>query len=381
MAEHSNDKRIGYCTNVHAGTDLSSMLGNVGRCASLIRTELSEDTPLPVGLWLSRQSLDDALRLPPGGLRRKIEEMGLQVFTLNGFPYGNFHGDRVKHDVYQPDWSRPERLRYTADLADVLIDLVPEGATAGISTLPIGWSDVDEAHLDEAVSNLGRIVDHLAMIESRTGCCLHLDLEPEPGCLLQRSNDVVGLFERILLATSREDDTRRHLRVCHDVCHAAVMFESQRDVIDNYDSAGIAIGKVQVSTALEARGDDEASTERLRSFAEPRWLHQVSIRNREGVVFYEDLEEALQEQSVEAGECWRIHFHVPVHRERIESLHTTQDDLKEAIGILASRPEITEWEVETYAWSALPETPALQELAVGIAEEIRWTRGQVEAAS
>ena len=266
MAEHCNDKRIGYCTNVHAGTDLSSMLGNVGRCAPSSEPNWQRTPPCPVGLWLSRESLDDALRLPPGGLRRKIEEMGLQVFTLNGFPYGNFRVSRVKHDVYQPDWSRPERLRYTTDLADVLIDLVPEGATAGISTLPIGWSDVDEAHLDEAVSNLGRIVDHLAMIESRTGCCLHLDLEPEPGCLLQRSNDVVGLFERILLATSREDDTRRHLHVCHDVCHAAVMFESQRDVIDNHDSAGIAIGKVQVSTMARKPEATTRPTERLTVF-------------------------------------------------------------------------------------------------------------------
>ena len=104
--------------------------------APLIRTELAEDTPLPVGLWLSRESLDDALRLPPGGLRRKIEEMGLQVFTLNGFPYGNFHDDRVKHDVYQPDWSRPERLRYTTDLADVLIDLVPEARLPGSRPCP-----------------------------------------------------------------------------------------------------------------------------------------------------------------------------------------------------------------------------------------------------
>lgn len=381
MTEPINERRIGYCTNVHPGADLSGMLTNVGRCAALIRSSLAEDELLPIGLWLSRQALDDAGGLAPGQLRESLQKMGVMVFTLNGFPFGNFHGKRVKHDVYQPDWSRRERLRYTTDLADLLIDLIPEGATAGISTLPIGWSDIDDRGIEEAVSNLQQAVDHLARIESATGHCLHIDLEPEPGCLLQRSGDLVELFEKRLLNTANEARIRRHLRVCHDVCHAAVMFESQSEAIANYDSAGIRIGKIQVSTALEARGDDPRSTERLKAFAEPRWLHQVSIRNKDGIAFHEDLEQALLTESVKPDDCWRVHFHVPVHREHVESLPTTQDDLKEAIQLLAGRPEITDWEVETYAWNALPETPGIEELAMGIADEIRWTRRHVEAAS
>ena len=381
MTEPINERRIGYCTNVHPGTDLSSMMRNIGQCASMIRTELDEDDLLPIGLWLSRESLEEAMRLPSGQLRGSLEKMGVMAFTLNGFPYGNFHKKRVKHDVYQPDWSRPERLRYTTDLADLLIDLIPPESTAGISTLPIGWSTVDDACLDQAVANLQQATDHLAMIESRTGHCLHIDLEPEPGCLLQRSTDVVDLFEKRLLNVGNEAAIRRHLRVCHDVCHAAVMFESQGDVIANYDSAGIQIGKIQVSTAIEARGDEPEAMKNLQAFAEPRWLHQVSIRNKDGITFHEDLERAIERDSVKPGDCWRVHFHVPVHREHIHSLSTTQADLKEAIDLLAQRPEITDWEVETYAWSALPETPGLDELAIGIADEIRWTRRQVEAAS
>ena len=50
----------------------------------------------------------------------------LYVFTLNGFPYGPFHGVRVKEEVYQPDWSYPERLAYTNQLAD-LLRLLPDG--------------------------------------------------------------------------------------------------------------------------------------------------------------------------------------------------------------------------------------------------------------
>ena len=51
----------------------------------------------------------------------------LYVFTINGFPYGTFHGTRVKEEVYLPDWRDEERLRYTDELADLLAKLLPDG--------------------------------------------------------------------------------------------------------------------------------------------------------------------------------------------------------------------------------------------------------------
>ena len=381
MAEQNLERRVGYCTNVHPGSDLSEMLASVSEFAPLIRMQLDDTTILPVGLWFSRRALDEAMELDEGELRRRLADVGAEVFTLNGFPYGNFHQKSVKYEVYRPDWSRPERLKYTMDLADLLSGLIAEGRSAGISTLPIGWSDVPHSHQAVAAGFLLDIVDHLASIESKTGHCLHVDLEPEPGCLLQRSDDLVTFFKERLFKGQDETRIRRHLRVCHDVCHAAVMFEPQSEVIANYDAAGIRIGKVQISTALEACGDDESAIHKLRDFIEPRWLHQVSIRSHEGLSFHDDLEQAISSETMQAGDCWRIHFHVPVHNDRIHDLPTTQNELKEAIHLLAGRREITEWEVETYAWSALPEYPQSSELATGIANEIRWTLDQLGANS
>ena len=63
---------------------------------------------------------------------------GLYVFTINGFPYGTFHGKRVKEDVYLPDWLDDERLRYTNVLAGLLAALLPDDSAleGSVSTVP-----------------------------------------------------------------------------------------------------------------------------------------------------------------------------------------------------------------------------------------------------
>ncbi|MEE2908263.1 MAG: metabolite traffic protein EboE [Planctomycetota bacterium] len=380
MTEQTGTRTVGYCTNVHAGATLEDVCAKLQQHVPVIRQYLGDQGPLPIGLWLSRHALDDILVNGVAQLNHTLDHMGAAVFTLNGFPYGNFHESEVKHRVYAPDWSKSERLIYTIELARVLNLLVPPDTTAGISTLPVCWSNPSAKVLEAAAANLRTAASSLAAIEARTGTCLHVDLEPEPGCLLQRSQDVVDFFENHLLTVADEHIIRRHLRVCHDVCHAAVMFEPQADAIATYDAAGIAIGKVQVSSALQADGGEPRQLEELSTFSEPRWLHQVCIRSNDQVSFYEDLPNALEGHEPDGG-CWRIHFHVPVHQATLGSLSTTQPDLADAIDLLASRDDITDWEVETYAWNAMPGFQGEHELAKGIAEEIRWTRQRLGDAS
>ena len=57
MTDPINERRIGYCTNVHPGMDLSGMMTNIGRCAPLIRTELADEPHPFLGL--------DAAFVPP----------------------------------------------------------------------------------------------------------------------------------------------------------------------------------------------------------------------------------------------------------------------------------------------------------------------------
>ncbi|MAJ46922.1 MAG: hypothetical protein CBC35_06575 [Planctomycetes bacterium TMED75] len=356
----------GYCTNVHAGTTLEETIANLELHAVHVREELGEPT-LGIGLWIPESVLTQLqTRSEVHSLRSHLERLGLFVYTMNGFPQRNFHAQVVKHGVYQPDWCTPERLEYTCRLAEILVDLAPNHLPElSISTLPVGWrSAITE--IDPAIRRLTELAEFLAQLEERTGRLVHVDLEPEPGCWLDTARDVVRLFERL------PESSRRHLRVCHDICHSAVMFEPQREAIETYRNAGIGIGKIQVSSCPEAKigGSDQTTVEALKSFVEQRYLHQTVIRDESGVQhFHEDLD-GVEFGSLEG--MLRVHFHVPLFAESLGPLGTTQREIGECLKALGD--EIPPLEVETYAWGVLPEPHRREELALGIARELHWLR-------
>jgi sugar phosphate isomerase/epimerase len=379
-------RRLGYCTNVHAGETLEQTRANLAAHAVAVRGLVCPDSTLGVGLWLSARAAR-ALRDEGGeaAFGDWLSERGLSVFTINGFPYGDFHKPVVKHEVYQPTWADPRRLDYTLDLAHVLSVLVPEGEEGSISTLPIGWGPevADETTQREAAASLVAAARSLAALESRTGRCIHLDLEPEPGCLLQRSGDVVDFYTR-LLGHGADEAVRRHVRVCHDVCHAAVMFDGQDEAIGRYDRAGIRIGKVQVSAAVRARFTGRPAAERrqllaeLRSFHEPRYLHQTVAVDDGAERFFEDLPEALAWAEDHDGALegeWRVHFHVPIFLDRLGVADSTASEIGRCLQALAGRPDVRHYEVETYAWTVLPEPLRTGRLADCIARELAWLQG------
>lgn len=376
---------LGYCTNVHAGADLQTTRDNLAHHSLGVKEIVSPDQPMGIGLWLSasaasRLRQDDQFN----DFRDWLSQSGLVPYTMNGFPYGDFHQEIVKHDVYQPTWSEPARQQYTLDLIDLLHRLLPAEQEATISTLPICWGDPtpSEETLQQAARNLQQVVQQLVQLEQETGRCISICLEPEPGCFLQRSGDIVDFFETYLLPAGDEDATRRYLRVCHDVCHAAVMFEPQADVLDRYLQAGLQVGKVQVSSAVvlpravTESNECAAALEQLAGFAEDRYLHQTVVESSDGSSrrFFEDLRIALEEidPAQAVGTEWRVHFHVPIYLETFALLHTSRADVESCLATCRQRAIQTAFEIETYAWGVLPGDLQVPELATGIAREIQW---------
>ncbi|MEM9657519.1 MAG: metabolite traffic protein EboE [Planctomycetota bacterium] len=382
----SSAMRIGYCTNVHAGADLETTRANLQQHAVGVKQQFSPDVPLGVGLWLSAEA---ARKLRATDHMEEfgawLAEAGLAPFTLNGFPYGDFHQPVVKHEVYKPTWSEQARADYTLDLIEILAALLPSGADGSISTLPLQWGTPapHAEQLSAAAANLRSVADRLAQLEVESGRLIHVCLEPEPGCAMDRAEDVVRFFENYLLADGDEATIRRHIRVCHDVCHSAVMFEEQADAFRKLKSAGIHVGKIQVSSAVILPFNEITPEQRvealnqLRSFAEDRYLHQTVVRSSPLAepVFFEDLPIALNtvENADELTGEWRVHFHVPIYLERFGLLQTSQKQILECLETVdREMPTLSHFEVETYAWGVLPDELRQTRLSDGIAKELRW---------
>ena len=376
---------LAYCTNVHPGETLARTKAMLEQHAVRVRelscrTSGNAQQTLGIGLWLSAQSARELLAETEGIVRFRgwLEDRGLAVRTINGFPYGDFHGETVKTRVYHPHWADPNRSLFTLDLARILAALVEPGTrTASISTVPIGWrSDFTNegcgASVGLAASQLEWIAERMREIEDRTGVRVTIDLEPEPGCLLDRAEHVVSLFDQCFSS----ETTRTYLGVCHDICHSAVMFEEQDEALELYARNAIRVGKIQVSAALSCHGAPKELAE-LAQFDESRYLHQTCVLAGSGEVrFFEDLGLALD--AMPDG-FWRTHFHVPVHLDAISRLSTTAKEIPSALAA-ASKVDPPVFEVETYAWTVLPPHLRERDLAAGIAKELAWTRAALERA-
>lgn len=369
---------------MHAGEDLDGYLASLRKYAIDVKSRVTGDQPLNIGLWLSARTADQILtenRLAE--LRGFLESNGLRAFTINGFPYGNFHADTVKHHVYKPDWTSLQRLDYTVNLIRILAMLMPEESQAGISTLPLGWPGGGFDYR-EAAENLLQVADLLRVNELRTGKLIHLDIEPEPGCILSSSSDVVSFFKNYLLPGRVGSEILRYIRVCHDVCHASVIFENQQEAIGNYTANGIRIGKVHVSSAVEADISAEnygAVLDQLKTFQEDRYLHQTCINRANGMAAYDDLPQTLCDVGKGEEGTLRCHFHVPVFIERFGHLGTTRHEIIECLNSINQMSDCRDFEVETYAWTVLPDELKTEDLAGGIARELLWVRGKLEKLS
>ncbi len=317
------------------------------------------------------------------------------VFTINGFPFGAFHGTRVKEQVYAPDWRDPARLAYTNRLARLQAALLAghPGIEGSVSTVPGGFRQ--EIRTDDDVRTMaGALLEHaarLVVLRKETGITVTLGLEPEPACFIETTDDAVAFFEARLFddravaaASSRAgvdfsaDDVRRHVGICFDACHMAVEYEEPASALDRLARAGIRIVKVQLSSALRVVDPgDAAGRAFLEPFAEDTYLHQVVRRSDAGLVRHTDLPEALRaarDRPCAPGEEWRVHFHVPVFLAHAGQLQTTQPYLAELLDLLRRETVCRYLEVETYTWDVLPPEFREDDVAVAIARELAWVR-------
>jgi sugar phosphate isomerase/epimerase len=379
-----------YCTNIHAGESWDEIRASLDAHVPRIKARVSPDTPFGLGLRLSGIAAEELRGSAPlEGFKEQLARLGAYVFTLNAFPFGPFHGTRVKERVYEPDWRTTERVSFTRDAADVLAALLPEGGFGSISTVPGGFKPVgrDPQAVATLVDHLLQAAAHLVTIERATGRRIALALEPEPCCFLETVDETLAFFEGKLLApvalarfavlaglgaAEAEPMLRRHLGVCYDVCHGAVEYEDPVAALKRLRGAGIAVPKIQLSAAMRVREISAPLAARLSDFDDGVYLHQVVVRDG-GLQRFVDLPDAFAafREGQAQGE-WRIHCHVPVFLSDLGDLASTQGELRATLAALGAQPLSPHLEVETYTWDVLPRELKTGSKADDIARELKF---------
>lgn len=396
---------LGYCMNVHPTDELVELQQALQQHVIPLRQALCPDADMGVGLRISGKAANRLWfhRGDRARLRELLVANRLVGFTTNGYPLGNFNAGRVKADVYRPSWLEEARVNYTCQLSDVLVDLCGDVTRLTISTLagafrPAG--DGPEVHAGIA-RNLVRAAIHMHKLRDRVGKEVMVCIEPEPFTTLETTAEVIRFFQDHVWVHGRrqvmdhlgvaeaeaEAVLKRHLGVCFDTCHQAVEFEDLPTSLQQLHAAGVPVGKVQLSCAVEipAPGARPDLSSELRTFCEDRYFHQVVGRRSAGGPNLRcvDLPDLLADVTGEWSSCtaWRTHFHVPIHLASVGALPTTQNDLQAALRALVASGQCTHLEVETYTWDVL--SPYHRQAAAGgelqecLRREMQWAMAQV----
>ncbi|MEH2195019.1 MAG: metabolite traffic protein EboE [Nostoc sp.] len=395
-----------YCSNIHPGESWLEVFTNLEKYILELKSRLSPTEPFGIGLRLADIAAKELLESNNlAQFQAWLIQHNLYVFTLNGFPYGGFHRQVVKDQVYAPDWSTQERVNYTLNLATILAVLLPKGLDGGISTLPLSykpWWIKDhitfEIVLKQSCLNIASVVIEMIRIHEETGKILHIDLEPEPDGLIENTSEVIDFYQNLLLPVGgnylseklnieqslAETKLLEHVRVCYDTCHFSVEYEEPQSVFARLQSAKIKIGKIQISAAIQVKipADIEKRSlivKRLHPFAESTYLHQVIERRSDGTLHnYSDLITALPHLEQSLAEEWRIHFHVPIFIHDYQILQSTQDDIATVLHLIQTNNVCSHLEIETYTWDVLPSEMKI-DLITSIQREYEWVLKELAA--
>jgi hypothetical protein len=387
-----------YSTLVHPGDTWEDMWTSLTTYVPQVKQCVAPNEPFGVSLRLSAESARTLATSPVerDRLRSFLVDNDLYLYTVNAFPYGPFKGRVVKEQVYEPDWRSEERTRYTIDVADVLADVVEEGASPSIQSSPLGFKpnvtgpDVVVSYTDHVL----RVAAHLVGLERETGRTVTLALEPEPYCFLETTEETVAYFEQHLYSgeaaaefarlaripiSEAHSALRRHVGIVFDICHQAVEYESIPEALQRLVDAGIPIFKLQEAAALHVPTVTEDAVEVLTRYAETIYLTQTFERADDGsITRFLSLDDALADWARNPRPCeWRVHIHVPVFLDDLGAFRTTRSAIADALAFHRQSPLSRQLEIETYTWDMLPDDLKTGDIVEYVCRELEWVRGEL----
>jgi len=278
---------LAYCTNIHPAETweetFTALKTHTLKVRDLLHKngKLAREQPFAIGLRISAKAAKE-LENQLISFRTWLAQENCYVFTINGFPYGDFHDTRVKEKVYLPDWTTPLRLDYTKSLARIISSLNPVEASLSISTLP-GSFKAFHAYEHAIMFNLVEMAEYLEALSIQNNQNIHLGLEPEPLGHFENLAETVAFFKRLWeFAPDKIDLLKRRIGV-------------------NYE-----ISKVHLSNALVFNPQDAHALVALRDFNEPTYLHQVLCLTPDGEIHrFTDIPEFFERIETNENTYWK----------------------------------------------------------------------------
>ena len=386
-----------YSTLVHSGDNWEEMRHSLETYVPEVKKRFCPDEPMGVSLRISNASAERLINDPEerAWVKSFLDSNDLYVYTVNAFPYGPFKGERVKENVYEPDWSTEERTRYTMNVATILTEITGPDVEPTIQSAPLAFRPnvVDESYIASFTDNLMRVVAHLMDLEKSTGRRVKLALEPEPYCYLETIEETITYFNEYVYTTPAAlrvseltgqplaevfGGLRRHLGIVFDICHQSVAFENITDDLGALVDAGIPIFKLQEAAALLVPEVTPEIIEELKRYTGTIYLSQTTELRDGRITKFLNLEDAIASWEADPGPReWRTHFHVPVFLADLGPFKTTRSGIDAALAVHARTPLSTHLEIETYTWDVLPEHLKTGDITEYVVRELEYVRDEL----
>lgn len=338
-----NRVRIGYVSNAFPGETMEELVATVTGPLRRVRDRLCGVGPLGLELRLSAAGAAE-LSESPAKRERLCEALaagGFEVVSFNAFSPSAFNSRRVKEDAYRPTWLEIERSGYTRRVADIFAEILPLGGSGSVSTSPGSFKAFDEGEelLTPIAEAYAEMAHYLAEVEERRGRHILLSIEPEPGCTMETTEELIDFFERRLLTAGRQ--------------------------------------RLATQRGCSQAEDREALTE-LARFSSSPYMHQIVGVDAEGRACLREADlPKLLAGSVPFDGCreLRVHFHLPLYLERLGELDTTALEARSAVRYVVEHGLCDTTILETCTWKLLERYPGLVGeggVEEAVAEEIRW---------
>lgn len=301
--------------------------------------------------------------------KKWLKKKRAKIFSINGFVYKNFHKKYIKYDIHYPDWTTNYRLNYTKNIIKTLNKISSSKTEGSISTSPLShrkW--IKFKHIDfiffKSLENVFKVFIQLIKIKNKI---IHLDFEPEPGCLINNSKLFILYIKKwltpylklyfnknkILFSKKYITLIKKHIRLCYDTSHFSVNFEKHIKILKNLKKEKIQIGKVQISSALEIKINKSTKLKNILKLKKSPFLHQTVEKKNKNLFFYDDIPDINNLFKKNKNSILRIHCHIPLYKKKYKSFNTTYNETEKTLKFIIKKMKVKYFEIESYTYSCI----------------------------